>query len=62
MDIDNIKSAKYIKDITGDNNSTVKITLQDDTINWVPMTNDNSDYLVVQEWVAIDGNTIADAD
>ena len=61
MNIDNIKSAKYIKDITGDNNSTVKVTLQDDTINWVPMTNDNSDYLVVQEWVA-DGNTIADAD
>ena len=61
MHIDNIKSAKYIKDITGDNNSTVKVTLQDDTINWVPMTNDNSDYLVVQEWVA-DGNTIADAD
>jgi hypothetical protein len=62
MFIDNIKSAKYIKDITGDNNSTVKITLQDDTNNWVPMTNDNSDYIVVQEWAAIDGNTIADAD
>ena len=62
MNIDNIKSAKYIKDITGDNNSTVKITLQDDTINWVPMTNDNSDYIVVQEWAAKDGNTIAEAD
>lgn len=62
MDIDNIKSAKYIKDITGDNNSTVKVTLQDDTINWVPMTNDNSDYLVILEWAAIDGNTIAEAD
>jgi hypothetical protein len=44
MFIDNIKSAKYIKDITGDNNSTVKVILQDDTINWVPMNNDNSDY------------------
>jgi len=62
MHIDNIKSAKYIKDMTGDNNSTVKITLQDDTINWVPMTNDNLDYLVVLEWAAIDGNTIAEAD
>ena len=62
MFIDNIKSAKYIKDMTGDNNSTVKITLQDDTINWVPMTNDNSDYLVILEWAAIDGNTIAEAD
>ena len=62
MDIDNIKSAKYIKDITGDNNSTVKIILQDDTINWVPMTNDNSDYIVVQEWDAIDGNNIEEAD
>ena len=62
MHIDNIKSAKYIKDMTGDNNSTVKITLQDDTINWVPMTNDNSDYLVILEWAAVDGNTIAEAD
>jgi hypothetical protein len=62
MFIDNIKSAKYIKDITGDNNSTVKIILQDDTINWTPMANDNSDYLVVLEWAAIDGNTIAEAD
>ena len=62
MHIDNIKSAKYIKDITGDNNSTVKIILQDDTINWTPMANDNSDYLVVLEWAAIDGNTIAEAD
>ena len=62
MYIDNIKSAKYIKDMTGDNNSTVKITLQDDTINWVPMTNDNSDYLVILEWAAIDGNPIAEAD
>ena len=52
MNIDNIKSAKY----------TVKIILQDDTINWVPMTNDNSDYIVVQEWAAKDGNTIAEAD
>ena len=62
MFIDNIKSAKYIKDITGDNNSTVKIILQDDTINWTPMANDNSDYLVVLEWAAIDGNNIEDAD
>ena len=61
MFIDNIKSAKYIKDITGDNNSTVKIILQDDTINWIPMDNDNSHYLVVLEWAAIDGNNIADA-
>ena len=62
MFIDNIKSAKYIKDITGDNNSTVKVILQDDTINWVPMNNDNSDYQAVLEWEAVDGNTIADAD
>ena len=61
MHIDNIKSAKYIKDITGDNNSTVKIILQDDTINWVPIATDNTDYQAILEWVA-DGNTIAEAD
>tara|TARA_R100000773_G_C4142716_1_gene68352 strand:+ start:340 stop:546 length:207 start_codon:yes stop_codon:yes gene_type:complete len=30
--------------------------------SWIPTDTSNSDYVVYQEWEAIDGNTIADAD
>jgi len=32
------------------------------TDSWIPTNTDNSDYVAYQEWAAIDGNTIADAD
>ena len=32
------------------------------TDSWIPTTTDNRDYLEYQEWEAIDGNTIAEAD
>ena len=32
------------------------------TDSWIPTNTDNSDYVAYQEWEAIDGNTIADAD
>ena len=30
--------------------------------SWIPTNTSNSDYVAYQEWVAIDGNTIAEAD
>ena len=30
--------------------------------SWIPTDTSNSDYVAYQEWEAIDGNTIADAD
>jgi len=32
------------------------------TDSWIPVDTDNADYREYQEWEAIDGNTIADAD
>lgn len=32
------------------------------TDSWIPTNTDNSDYVAYQEWEAIDGNTIAEAD
>ena len=32
------------------------------TDSWIPINTSNRDYLDYQEWEAIDGNTIADAD
>tara|TARA_R100001440_G_scaffold75217_1_gene101895 strand:- start:19 stop:207 length:189 start_codon:yes stop_codon:yes gene_type:complete len=40
----------------------IKVTFVGDSLEYfVPIDTNNSDYQVVQEWVA-DGNTIADAD
>ena len=30
--------------------------------SWIPVNTDNADYREYQEWEAIDGNTIAEAD
>ena len=30
--------------------------------SWIPTDTNNADYIDYQEWEAIDGNTIADAD
>mgnify|MGYP005691959943 CR=1 FL=1 len=63
MDKVNIKTVKKLPPAMTDADSTiVRVTLQDDAWWDVPMVNDNSDYLAVLEWVAIDGNNIADAD
>lgn len=63
MDKNNIKTVKKLPPaMTGADSTIVRVTLQDDTWWDVPMVNDNSDYLAVLEWVAIDGNNIADAD
>jgi len=56
----NIKTAKRKFNVDIDGNSTgevncVEITNQDDSINIVPVDNDNTDYQTYLEWVA-DGN------
>jgi len=56
----NIKTAKRKFNVDIDGNSTgevncVEITNQDDSINIVPVDNDNTDYQIYLEWVA-DGN------
>jgi hypothetical protein len=55
----NIKSAKYVKDVDG-NNYAINIVVNDKTI-CVPPDPNNTDYAAILEWVA-DGNTIQEAD
>jgi len=48
--------ADYIcKVITDDSDNVV-------SDSWIPTDANNADYIEYQEWEAIDGNTIADAD
>ena len=37
-----------------------KMTLVDNSIWYVPVDEENSDYQAIQEWSAIDGNNIID--
>ena len=37
-----------------------KMTLSDNSIWYVPVDEENSDYQAIQEWSAIDGNNIID--
>jgi hypothetical protein len=55
----NITSVKYITDDDG-KNCQVRATI-DGQVMFVPMSNDNMDWIAIQEWVA-EGNTIAEAD
>lgn len=56
----NIASAKYFQ-ANGVDNNQVKVTTDQSETFWIPMDNDNTDYIAVLAWVA-DGNTIAEAD
>jgi len=41
----------------------IKVTFVGNSIeHFVPKDTDNTDYQAIQEWAAIDGNTIAEAD
>ena len=55
-----IATAKYFK-ANGVANNQVKVTTDQSETLWVPMDNNNTDYIAVLAWVA-DGNTIAEAD
>ena len=59
INIDNIKSAKYIAYMA--ENVTVKVTQVDDSIAWIPIDTANTDSQAIQEWVKA-GNTIEEAD
>ena len=58
INIDNIKSAKYIAYMA--ENVTVKVTQVDDSIAWIPIDTANTDYQAIQEWAK--SNTIEEAD
>ena len=62
MDKDNIQSVKKVNSSTTGELANYTTTLTDGKIRCVPHATDNSDYQTVQEWAAIDGNTIAEAD
>jgi hypothetical protein len=57
----NIKSAKYVISYLTGKNSSITLTLNDDTIRSVPLVVGNRHYDAIQEWVA-KGNTIEEAD
>ena len=56
----NIAAAKYFQ-ANGSDNSQVKVTTDQSETLWVPMYNNNTDYIAVLAWVEA-GNTIASAD
>tara|TARA_R110002020_G_scaffold30604_1_gene96290 strand:+ start:187 stop:378 length:192 start_codon:yes stop_codon:yes gene_type:complete len=55
-----ISTAKKVS-LSGEIN-TYKVVDDDNDVYFVPIAEGNTDYQAVQEWEAIDGNTIADAD
>ena len=58
----NIKKVEWLYDpIDSDKKISYKVTTQEDVIWFVPLDESNSDYSLVQQWVA-DGNTIEEAD
>lgn len=61
MNVNQIQSAQKIQLASSSTIDTVKVTLTDNEVLFVPMTNENTDYQTLQEWVA-EGNTIQEAD
>jgi len=59
MNLDNVKTVKYYA-IDGKNVS-IKVIDKNDICFSVPITNENTDYQNILEWVA-EGNTIQEAD
>jgi len=62
MTKDDITAVKKIISPTTGQLANYQTTLDDNTIHCVPHAAANSDYQAIQEWAAIDGNTIAEAD
>jgi len=61
MDKNNIQAVKKHIFLSGEEGN-LEVTLTDGAKLYVPHATDNSDYQAIQEWAAIDGNTIAEAD
>ncbi len=58
----NIKKVEWVYDPQiSDKKISYKVTTQKDVIWFVPLDESNSDYSLVQQWVA-EGNTIEEAD
>ena len=58
---ENITTVEYII-LSDESRTSVKVTTSDGVISFVPMNEENSDYIEVLAWEAIDGNTISDPD
>jgi hypothetical protein len=57
----NITNAQYYKDLSGNNVVGIKVTL-DGNLSWIPLDENNADYIAILEWAEEDGNTIQEAD
>ena len=57
----NISNAKYYKDLSDTRVVGIKVTLNGN-LSWVPLDENNADYIAIQEWAEEDGNTIQEAD
>ena len=57
----NITNAQYYKNLSGNNVVGIKVTL-DGNLSWVPLDENNADYIAIFEWAKEDGNTIEEAD
>ena len=62
MDISTIDSVKKYIVLGNTSKPTYEVTLTNETKVYVPHATDNTDYQTVQEWAAIDGNNIEEAD
>ena len=57
----NISNAQYYKDMADKNVVGIKATI-DGNLSWVPLDENNADYIAILEWAKDDGNEIAEAD
>ena len=64
MDMDKleIKSAKYYVDLDGETNIGIIMTLKDDTVFYVPLSQDNTHYNEIMRQVDAGELTIEEAD
>ena len=60
MQKEDITAVEYII-LSDESRTSVKVTTLDGIISFVPMNEENSDYVEVLKWEA-DGNTISDPD
>ena len=57
----NITKAKYRLDLDGKTKIGIETTINGINMN-VPLDPQNTEYIAIQEWAKIDGNTIEEAD
>ena len=60
LSINTINTVKKIS--MGGEINTYKVVDDGNDVYFVPIQPDNTDYQAIQEWAAVDGNTIAEAD